>query len=181
MKRLLLAASLLPLAMSQALAGEFSTGPAATAYWQIPLATSQRGAQRPAFGLRFDHEVRDHSNQLVSSFAAPLRPALVDVRFNDRGLRGMYVNGMNLASPTVLRAAEAGDQDTVLWWVVGGTVAAMVGLAIWADDQGGVTTTPTNQDQNQDQDRNQDQNQDQNQGGQGGAGLAFYTSVMGRR
>lgn len=136
MKKLVPALCLLPLAISQAYATEFTTEPAATAYWQIPLAVSKTGKERQAFGLRLDQVVRDNTGNLVSSFSAPLRAPAVDFRFNDQGLRGVYVHGVNLVSPAIMKAAED-DDDKMVWWIVGGTVAGMAGLAIWADNQGG--------------------------------------------
>jgi hypothetical protein len=143
MRKFIPAVCVLSLAMSQAFADEISTEPAVTAYWQIPLAQTQTGSQRQAFGLRMDQVARDGYGNLISSFAAPLREPIVDFRFNDHGLRGIFVHGVNLTTPAMLRAAENDDDDDkAVWWIVGGTVAAMVGLAVWADDQGGVTTAP---------------------------------------
>lgn len=140
MKKLIPALCMLPLAISQTYAGEFLTEPAVTAYWQIPLAVSKTGKEQQAFGLRLDQVVRDNTGNLVSSFSAPLRAAAVDFRFNDQGLRSVYVHGVNIASPAVMKAAEG---DSMVWWIVGGTVAGMAGLAIWADDKGGSECTPT--------------------------------------
>lgn len=135
MKKLVPALCLLPLAITQAYAAEFTTEPAATAYWQIPLAVSKTGKERQAFGLRLDQVVRDNTGNLMSSFSAPLRAPVVDFRFNDQGLRGVYVHGVNMASPAIMKAND--DDDGAVWWIVGGTVAGMVGLAVWADNKGG--------------------------------------------
>jgi hypothetical protein len=133
-KTALLALCALPLAYAQAQAVEFTSEPAATAYWQIPLAVSKTGKEQQAFGFRLDQVMRDNTGNLVSSFSAPQRAAAVDFRFNDKGLSGVYVHGVNMATPAVMKAAGG---DDMVWWIVGGTVAGMVGLAIWADDKGG--------------------------------------------
>lgn len=127
MKKLVPVMCMLPLAISQAYAGEFTTEPSATAYWQIPFASSQTGKERHAFGFRMDQVVRDNTGNLVSSFSAPLRPAVFDFRFNENGLKGVYVYGVNTTSPAILKAAEG---DSTVWWAVGGTVAAAATLAI---------------------------------------------------
>ncbi len=137
MKKFIPAICMLPLAITQAYAGEFTAEPSATAYWQIPLASSQTGKDRHAFGFRMDQVVRDNTGNLVSSFSAPLRPAVVDFRFNDKGLKGVYVYGVNTATPAILKAAEG---DSTVWWVVGGTVAAAAALAIISENDNGGTT-----------------------------------------
>jgi hypothetical protein len=135
MNKLIPALCALPLAISQAYAGEFTTESAATAYWQIPLAVSKTGKEQQAFGLRLDQVVRDNIGNLVSSFSAPQRAAAVDFRFNDNGLRGVYVHGVNMATPAIMKAAEG---DNTVWWIVGGTVVGMAALATVAGhDNGG--------------------------------------------
>jgi hypothetical protein len=136
MKRALPAICALSLAMAQAFAGEFNSEPAVTAYWQIPLAASKTGKNRQAFGLRFDQTVRDNTGNLVSSFSAPLKPAVMDFRFNDKGLRNIYVHGVNMTSPTILRAAEAGGASA---WAVPAFVGGAV-LMILLDDDGDSVT-----------------------------------------
>lgn len=133
-KSVLLALCALPLAFMQSQAGEFAAEPAATAYWQVPLAVSKTGKEQQAFGLRFDQIVRDNTGNLVSSFSAPQRAALVDFRFNDRGLNGVYVHGVNMATPAIMKAAEGGGSTAL--WVAGGAVLGMVGIAIWGGDDG---------------------------------------------
>jgi hypothetical protein len=140
MKKFVLALGLLPLAVSQAHAGEFTAEPSATVYWQVPLSASQTGTERQAFGFRMDQSVRDYSGNLVSSFSAPRYAPAVDFRFNDKGLRGIYVHGVNMASPAIMRVAGG---DDMVWWIVGGTLAGMAGLAVWADDKGGTECPPT--------------------------------------
>lgn len=139
MKKFVLALGLLPLAVFQAHAGEFTAEPSATVYWQVPLSASQTGKERHAFGFRMDQSVRDHTGNLVSSFSAPLFAPAVDFRFNDKGLRGIYVHGVNMASPAIMKVAGG---DDMVWWIVGGTVAGMAGLAVWADDKGGTECPP---------------------------------------
>lgn len=132
-KAALLAMCALPLAIAQSQANEFTTEPSATVYWQIPLAASQTGHEQHAFGLRMDQVVRDNTGNLVSSFAAPQRAAIVDFRFNDSGLNGVYVHGVNMATPAIMKAAEG---STVLW-IAGGVTLGMLGIAIWGGDDGG--------------------------------------------
>lgn len=135
MKKFIPALCALPLAITQVYAGEFTTEPAATVYWQIPLAVSKTGKEQQAFGLRLDQVVRDNTGNLVSSFSAPLRAPTVDFRFNENGLRGVYLHGVNLASPAIMKAAEG---DSTVWWVVGGAAVGMGILATIADhDNGG--------------------------------------------
>ena len=139
MKKLIPALCLLPLAITQAYAGEFTAEPSATAYWQIPLTVSQTGKERHAFGFRMDQVVRDYTGNLVSSFSTGNRAPTVDFRFNDKGLRGVYVHGVNMASPAVMKVAGA---DDMVPWIVGGAVAGMAGLAIWAENKGGTECPP---------------------------------------
>lgn len=129
----------LSLALSQAYAGEFTSEPAVTAYWQIPLAVSKTGKQRQAFGLRLDQAVRDNTGNLVSSFSAPLRPAIVDFRFNDKGVKGVYFHGVNAASPVMMKAFEGLTTEGL---IIGGTVLAATTMAIIsARDNGGTVAT----------------------------------------
>lgn len=137
MKKALPVLCALSLAVTQAYAGEFTTEPAATAYWQIPLSVSQTGKQRQAFGLRLDQSVRDNTGNLISSFSAPLRPAVVDFRFNDKGVKGIYVHGVNTISPTMMQLF---DNISTEGLIVGGVVVAATTLAIVsAVDNGGTT------------------------------------------
>ncbi|KAB2310991.1 hypothetical protein F8A87_07585 [Betaproteobacteria bacterium SCN2] len=131
-KSVLLAVCALPFAFMQSQAGEFAAEPAVTAYWQAPLAVSKTGKEQQAFGLRFDQVVRDNTGNLVSSFSTPQRAALVDFRFNDRGLNGVYVHGVNMATPAIMKAAE-GTGGTALW-IAGGVTLGMLGIAIWGGD-----------------------------------------------
>lgn len=135
MKKFIPAICMLPLAITQAYAGEFTAEPSATAYWQIPLASSQTGKDRHAFGFRMDQVVRDNTGNLVSSFSAPLRPAIVDFRFNDKGVKGVYVHGVNTTSPAMMKAFEGLSTEGL---IVGGVVLAATTLAvISARDNGG--------------------------------------------
>ncbi len=135
MKKFIPAICMLPLAITQAYAGEFTAEPSATAYWQIPLASSQTSKDRHAFGFRMDQVVRDNTGNLVSSFSAPLRPAIVDFRFNDKGVKGVYVHGVNTTSPAMMKAFEGLSTEGL---IVGGVVLAATTLAvISARDNGG--------------------------------------------
>lgn len=131
----------LSLALSQAYAGEFTSEPTVTAYWQIPLAVSKTGKQRQAYGLRLDQTVRDNGGNLVSSFSAPLRPAIVDFRFNDKGVKGVYVHGVNTTTPTMMKAFGGLTTEGL---IIGGTVLAATTFAIIsARDNGGTSGVAT--------------------------------------
>jgi hypothetical protein len=60
----------------------------------------------------------------------------MDFRFNDKGLRNIYVHGVNMTSPTILRAAEAGGASA---WAVPAFVGGAV-LMILLDDDGDSVT-----------------------------------------
>jgi hypothetical protein len=124
------------MAMSQAFAGEFTSEPAMTAYWQIPLVASKTGKNRQAFGLRLDQTVRDNTGNLISSFSSPLKPAVVDFRFNENGLRSVHVHGVNMASPAIMRAAEASGGSA---WAVPAIVGATAIMLLLDDDDDSVT------------------------------------------
>lgn len=130
----------LSLALSQAYAGEFTSEPAVTAYWQIPLAVSKTGNQRQAFGLRFDQTVRDNSGNLISSFSAPLKPAVVDFRFTDKGVKGVYMNGINMASPAMKNAFLNMSTEGM---IVGGVALAAATVAIISARDNGDTSGAT--------------------------------------
>jgi len=134
-KAALLALFALPFAFTQAQAGEFSTEPAATAYWEIPLGVTKTGKTQQAFGFRMDQVVRDNAGNLVSSFSGATRAPVVDFRFNASGMQGVYVRGVNMATPAIMKAAEGGDNT--VWWIVGGTALAMTALIVEANDDGG--------------------------------------------
>lgn len=131
----------LSLALTQAYAGEFTSEPSVTAYWQIPLAVSKTGKQRQAFGLRFDQTVRDNAGNLISSFSAPLRPAVVDFRFTDKGVKGVYMNGINMASPAMRNAFLNMSTEGLI--LGGAAVAAATMAIISARDNGGTNGVVT--------------------------------------
>lgn len=125
MNKIIPAMCLLSFVITQAYAGEFTAEPSATAYWQIPLVNSQMGKERHAFGFRMDQVVRDNMGNLVSSFSAPRHAPTVDLRFNSEGMQGVYVRGVNMATPSIIKM---GVEETAMW-VVGGFalgVAAMI-------------------------------------------------------
>lgn len=132
-KAALLALCALPLAFTQSQATEFTSEPAATAYWQVPLAVSKTGKGQQAFGFRMDQVVRDNAGNLVSSFAIGNRMPVVDFRFNASGMEGVYVRGVNMATPAVMKV---GIEETVLW-IVGGVALGATALVIEANDHGG--------------------------------------------
>jgi hypothetical protein len=130
MKKLISAMCMLPFAIFQAYAGEFTAEPSATAYWQIPLASTQTGKERHAFGFRMDQVVRDNTGNLVSSFSAADHAPTVDLRFNTDGMQGVYVRGVNMATPSIMKM---GVVDTALW-VVGGFALGAAAMIIDAEN-----------------------------------------------
>lgn len=129
----LLTVGLLSFAFAQTQASEFSAEPAATAYWEIPLGVSKTGKEQQAFGFRMDQNVRDNAGNMVSSFASASRAPIVDFRFNASGMEGVYVRGINMAAPSMMKM---GVEETVLW-IVGGVTLGAAALIIEANDHGG--------------------------------------------
>lgn len=127
MKKELFALGCLLLAVAPTHAGDTFSEPTATAYWQLPLGASQTGKSHHAFGFSLDQTVRDNSGNLVSSFSAPLKPALVNLKLNGKGVEGLYMNGFNMASPIMLKALESGGGG---WTILGSAALAAVGVAI---------------------------------------------------
>jgi hypothetical protein len=132
MKTFLSALCLLPMLSMQAGAADFISEPTATAYWQIPLAVSKTGHEQQAFGFRMDQAVRDNTGNLVSSFSNWTHAPVVDFRFNANGMQGIYVRGVNMATPAVMKN---GIEETVLW-IVGGVALGAAALIIEANDHG---------------------------------------------
>ena len=132
MKKTALIAATALLAFTPVMAADFSVEPSATAYWEIPLGTSKTGKEQQAFGFRMDQNVRDHAGNLVSSFASANQP-VVDFRFNSEGMQGVYVRGVNMAAPSMMKM---GVEETVLW-IVGGVALGAAALIIEANDHGG--------------------------------------------
>ncbi len=97
---LALCALALPLTVAQAQASDFTTEPTATAYWQIPLGATRAGKAQPSFGLRMDHVTHDN---LGASFFNPTQTPVVDFRFNATGMQGMFVRGINMANPGIMK------------------------------------------------------------------------------
>ena len=133
MKKIALLALLVLPFCTQANASEFVVEPAATAYWQIPLAVSKTGKEQQAYGFRLDQVVRDNTGNLISSFAIGDRTPVVDFRFNASGMEGVYVRGVNMATPAIMKA---GVEETVLL-IVGGVALGMAAIIIEGNDRGG--------------------------------------------
>jgi hypothetical protein len=72
--------------------------------------------------------VRDNTGNLVSSFSAPAKPALVNFRLNSKGVEGLYMNGVNMASPIMLKAMESSGSGA--WTIIGSAALAAVGVAL---------------------------------------------------
>lgn len=103
MKKLaLIAACALPFAIAQAQANGLTTEPTATAYLTIPFGASKVKNEQPNFGFRMDQVVRDDSNPGVSSHTMAQK-SVVDFRFNTSGIQGIYVRGVNMATPAVMK------------------------------------------------------------------------------
>lgn len=132
MKRSVYVSLAIFLATAQANANGFSNESSFTAYWQVPLNISQTGQQRMAYGFRMDHLTRDFAGNQIMTTNLSQRQPLLDFRFNDRGLAGIFVHGVNLATPVALKAAEEAGAPS--WLVIGGTIAAVAGLAILANN-----------------------------------------------
>ncbi|MHB1083926.1 MAG: hypothetical protein ACYCZA_03680 [Thiobacillus sp.] len=133
-KRLLFVVCALPLAFAQAQAGGLTAEPAATAYWEIPLGTTRAGTEQQAFGFRMDHVV--HVNQ-GSTFSLATRAPVVDFRFNALGMQGIYMRGINMANPAIMKL---GVEEAVLW-IVGGAVLGATALIVDAQSHGGSSCT----------------------------------------
>jgi hypothetical protein len=138
MKKVLMAFCLMTCAASQVLAGEFLTEPSATAYISMPLAASQTGKAHSLFGFRMDQMMRDQTGNLVSSFSSPIKAPAMDMRFDRNGVQGIYLHGINLASPTLMRMAEDGN---AVMWIVGGFAVGAAALIIDGQNAGGSTAT----------------------------------------
>ena len=138
MKKCCRALFLLPFVAGKGIAGDFITEPVATAYLSVPLFASRRGNEQPLFGLRLDQVERDNTGNRLTSLYSPSRPPLVNFSFNHKGVEGVYVNGVNTVTPTILKA---GASDSSVWWIVGGSaVAAGIALSL---SGGRVATSPT--------------------------------------
>jgi len=142
MKKELFALGCLLLAVVPAHAGDTFSEPTATAYWQLPLGASQTGKSHHAFGLSLDQTVRDNTGNLVSSFSAPLKPALVNLRLNGKGVEGLYMNGFDMASPITLKALEGGGGG---WTILGSAAIAAVGFALSSHTQKANVATASTQ------------------------------------
>lgn len=90
------------LAMTQVQANGLTTEPTATAYWNMPFGASKVKNEQPSFGFRMDQVVRDDSNPGVSS-QTMVQKSVVDFRFNTSGIQGIYVRGVNMATPAVMK------------------------------------------------------------------------------
>lgn len=128
-KLVLLALCALPFAFVQAQASGLTAEPAATAYWEIPLGTTKAGKAQQAFGLRMDHVVHDN---LGASFSLATRAPVVDFRFNALGMQGVYVRGINMTSPAIMKL---GIEEAVLW-IVGGAALGATALIVDAQTHG---------------------------------------------
>ena len=135
-KTALLALCALPFTFAQAQAADFTTEPAATAYWEIPLGTTRAGKGLQAFGLRMDQITHD---SLGSSYSTKTRAPVVDFRFNSLGMQGVYVRGVNMVPPGIMKL---GVEEAVLW-IAGGFVLGATALIVEADNHGGSTCVAT--------------------------------------
>lgn len=103
MKKLtLIAACVLPFAMAHVQANGLTTEPAATAYLNIPFGSNKAKNEQPNFGFRMDQVVREANNPGFSSVTLAQK-SVVDFRFNAAGVQGIYVRGVNMATPAVMK------------------------------------------------------------------------------
>lgn len=124
MKKLaLLVLCAMPHAFAPAQANELSAEPAATAYWEIPFGKTRAGKPQPSYGLRMEQVVHDQHGVQISGLT---RTPMVDFRFNASGMQGIYVRGINVATPDVMKL---GVDGTVLW-VLGGAALAVTAMII---------------------------------------------------
>lgn len=133
-KTALLAMCALPFAFAQAQASDLTAEPAATAYWEIPLGTTRAGTEQQAFGLRMDHVVHDG---MGASISLATRAPVVDFRFNALGMQGVYVRGINMTTPAIMKL---GIEEAVLW-IVGGAALGATALIVDAQTHGGSTAS----------------------------------------
>ncbi len=103
---------------------------------------TKTGKEQQAFGFRMDQVVRDNGGNLVSSFSTATRAPVVDFRFNATGMQGVYVRGVNMATPAIMKA---GVEETV-WWIVGGVTLGAAALIIEANTHGGSSCSSAPQD-----------------------------------
>ena len=129
MKRSVYVSLAIFLAAAQANANGFSNESSFTAYWQVPLNISQTGQQRMAYGFRMDHLTRDFAGNQIMTTNLSQRQPLLDFRFNDRGLAGIFVHGVNLATPVALKAAEEAGAPS--WLVIGEQSPLSQGWQFW--------------------------------------------------
>lgn len=128
----LLALWALPFTIAQVQAGNITTEPVATAYWDIPLGKTRTGKELQTFGLRMDQVSHDSQSAL---FSTATRTPVVDFRFNNTGMQGVYVRGINMANPSIMKL---GVEEAVLW-IAGGFVLGATALIIEAENHGGST------------------------------------------
>ena len=126
-KHVLLALCALPFAFAQAQAGDLSAEPAATAYWEVPFGKTRAGKAQPSYGLRMEQIVHDQHGVQVFGLT---RTPMVDFRFNASGMQGIYVRGINVASPGIMKLGV--DETTM--WVLGGAALAVTAMIIASHD-----------------------------------------------
>ncbi|MEQ1662091.1 MAG: hypothetical protein ABL877_05305 [Thiobacillus sp.] len=114
-----------------------ATEPAATAYLEIPLSSTRTGKTQSAFGLRMDQVVHDSVHTVLPVLN---RDPVVDFRFNSTGMQGVFVRGINMANPAIMKL---GIEEAVLW-IVGGAALGAVALVVEANDHGGSTVEQNN-------------------------------------
>lgn len=126
MKKLaLLALCALPYAFAPAQASDLTAEPAATAYWEAPFGKTRAGKAQPSYGLRMDQVVHDQHGVQVFGLT---RTPMVDFRFNASGMQGIYVRGINVATPGVMKLGV----DETAMWVLGGAALVVTAMIIEA-------------------------------------------------
>ncbi|MEQ1591847.1 MAG: hypothetical protein ABL892_05600 [Thiobacillaceae bacterium] len=128
MKKLNRIMAILMTLSSPTYAADLSPASMLSAYLNIPFGTNQTSRRQALFGLRVD-QVWSGREGAISLLSDPMRPPLVDFRFKSGGVDGIYVNGVNTVTPSILRAAEG---DSSVWVILGSSAVAAVALALSA-------------------------------------------------
>lgn len=134
-----IAACALLFAMTQVQANGLTTEPTATAYWNMPFGASKVKNEQPSFGFRMDQVIRDDSNPGVSS-QTMVQKSVVDFRFNTSGIQGIYVRGVNMATPAVMKM---GLSEGIVFLGATAVIATVAIIDMNNNDAPATCSTPT--------------------------------------
>ena len=132
------------LAAAPSLAADTANEPLAMLYLHQDFGGSARsGKSAPSYGFAVSRSGVNTENGYSASnplaFLQGGRPAFVDMRFNDTGIQGLYVNGLNsLERKMVYNAAEgtAGTEVQINWGaVITGVIVGAVVVDVINDDE----------------------------------------------